>query len=65
MLEQHTNMKMTLTIAGEMLHVLFDGKQVTNRYFPDMQIEYTAPCGTRITQEMLVQVCKRKLQQID
>ena len=57
-------MKMTLCIAGEMVHVLFDGKKVTNRYFPDMEIEYTAPCGTRITQDMLVAVCKNKLKQI-
>lgn len=58
-------MKMTLCIAGEYLHVYFNGKQVTSRHFPDIPIEYTAPCGTRITQDMLVKFCRNKVKKID
>lgn len=58
-------MKLKLCIAGEYLDVFFDGKQVSNTLFPDIPIDYTAPCGTRITQDMLVKVCKDKLKKID
>lgn len=54
--------KISLNIAGESFDVLFDGKKVTTPDFPDQAIEYTAPCGTRINQEMLVQVCKKKIE---
>lgn len=49
-----------LNIAGESFDVMFDGQRVTSTEFPDQPINYTAPCGTRITQEMLVQICKTK-----
>lgn len=58
-------MKLKLCIAGEIVPVFFDGKQVTSKHFPDIPIEYTAPCGTRITQEMLVDICRKKLQTLD
>ena len=51
-----------LNIAGESVPCLFDGKRVTSPNFPDVEMEYLAPCGTRITQEMLVKVCKMKTQ---
>ena len=52
----------TLNIAGEKVRVLFDGELVTSPEFPDQPIDYTAPCGMHITQEMLVQVCHNKTQ---
>jgi len=51
----------TLNIAGEEVRVLFDGERVTSPDFPDQPIDYTAPCGMHITQEMLVQVCNNKI----
>lgn len=53
--------KLTLNISGESFDVLFDGNCVTSPSFPDQPISYQASCGMRITQEMLVQVCKAKL----
>jgi hypothetical protein len=58
-------MRLTLCIAGEMVPVFFDGKRVTSKHFPDIPIEYTAPCGIRITQKMLVDICRKKLQTLD
>ena len=52
----------TLNIAGEQVPCLFDGKRVTSPDFPSVEMEYLAPCGTRITQEMLVTICKNKTQ---
>ncbi len=54
--------KITLNIAGEQVPCLFDGKRVTSPDFPSVEMEYLAPCGMRITQEMLVAVCKNKTQ---
>ena len=51
---------LTLNIAGESMEVLFDGIRVTSRDFPDQPIDYTAPCGTHISQQCLVQICKVK-----
>lgn len=51
-----------LNIAGESVVCLFDGKMVASPDFPTIEMEYLAPCGTRITQEMLVQVCRMKTQ---
>lgn len=53
--------KILLNIAGESFEVFFDGERVTSVEFLDQPINYTASCGTRITQEMLVQVCKAKI----
>jgi hypothetical protein len=58
-------MKLTLNIAGDIIPVFFDGKKVTTIHFPDIPVEYTAPCGTKITQEMLVDICRKKLQTLD
>ena len=51
-----------INIAGDSFPVVFDGERVTTPEFPDISMDYTAPCGTRITQEMLVKVCKNKMQ---
>lgn len=53
--------KITLNIAGEPVPVLFDGQRVTSPDFPDIEMEFVAHCGHRISQEMLVQICKTKL----
>jgi hypothetical protein len=58
-------MKLTLCIGGDIIPVLFDGKKVTTTHFPDIPVEYTAPCGTRITQKMLVDICRKKMQTLD
>jgi hypothetical protein len=55
--------KIMLCIAGESVVCLFDGNRVTSPEFPSVEMEYLAPCGTRITQEMLVNVCKMKTNQ--
>lgn len=57
-------MKLDLCIAGERFDVLFDGEKVVSPHFPDIPIEYTAPCGIRITQAMLVKILVAKLQEI-
>ena len=54
--------KLILNIAGELVPVLFDGSRVTNPDFPDMEVEFVACCGHRITQEMLVDICCDKLE---
>ena len=58
-------MKKTIwvNIAGEAFDVLFDGEKVTSPEFPDQPINYTASCGMKITQEMLIQICKSKILQ--
>jgi hypothetical protein len=53
-----------INIAGDSFPVLFDGEKVAMTQFPDIPVEYTAPCGTKVTQEMLVEVCKNKMQKI-
>jgi hypothetical protein len=50
-----------INIAGDSFPVLFDGEMVAMPQFPDIPVEYTAPCGTRITQAMLVMICAKKL----
>lgn len=55
-----TSYRMKLTIAGESFAVDFDGTIASSPDFPGTPLEYTAPCGTRVTQEMLVAVCKSK-----
>jgi len=50
----------TLIIAGEPVDVLFDGHRVTSPEFPDQNVEFTARCGMRVTQQMLVDICKTK-----
>ena len=57
-------MKLNLCIAGERFDVLFDGEKVVSPHFPDTPIEYTAPCGIRITQTMLVLICAKKVNAI-
>lgn len=52
--------KLTLNIAGEQIAVLFDGKMVTTPEFPAIPMDFTARCGQRISQEMLVQICQQK-----
>jgi hypothetical protein len=52
--------KIKLNIAGDSFDVLFDGDRVTSPEFPDQPINYTASCGTKITQEMLIQICSVK-----
>lgn len=42
--------------------MLFDGVRVSAPEFPDEPVDYTAPCGTHITQAMLVEICKTKTQ---
>ena len=54
--------KIILNIAGEEVPCLFDGKRVTSPDFPSVEMEYLAPCRTRISQEMLVTICKNKTQ---
>lgn len=51
----------TLNIAGEKFNVLFDGEKVTSEFFPEEPIEYVALCGTHVSQEVLVEICKNKL----
>jgi hypothetical protein len=53
--------KVILNIAGERIPVLFDGTRVTSPDFPDIEMEFFAQCGQRISQQMLVDVCKQKL----
>ena len=53
-----------INIAGDSFPVIFDGERVTTPEFPDISMDYTAPCGTRITQEMLIMICAKKLQAI-
>jgi len=55
--------RLTLNIAGEQVPVLFDGERVTSPDFPDIEMEFVAGCGHRISQEMLVQICTTKTQQ--
>lgn len=50
-----------LNIAGERVDVCFDGNMVTTKEFPDIPMNYTAPCGTQITQMMLKLICQKKL----
>jgi hypothetical protein len=50
-----------LNIAGESFPVVFDGEMVSTPEFPDQPINYTASCGMKITQAMLVQICKNKV----
>jgi hypothetical protein len=57
------NLIITLRIAGEVFDVQFDGIKVSTPEFPDEPVDYTSRCGTKITQEMLVNVCKNKIQQ--
>lgn len=52
----------SLNVAGELIDVLFDGKRVTSPEFPDQEMEFTARCGHKITQENLVEICRRKLE---
>ena len=40
----------------------FDGERVTSPDFPSETLDYTSRCGVRITQSMLVEVCKQKTQ---
>lgn len=52
--------KIKLNISGESFDVLYDGNRVSSPEFPDQPINYTASCGMRITQDMLLQICKNK-----
>jgi hypothetical protein len=52
--------KITLNIAGESVPVLFDGNKVTSPDFPDIEMEFFAQCGHRISQQMLVAICQEK-----
>ena len=45
-----------------MYPVLFDGEMVSTPEFPDIPIDYISPCGTRITQAMMVMICKQKME---
>lgn len=56
--------KIILNIAGEQVPVLFDGSRVTSPDFPTMEVEFVAGCGHKITQEMLVNICRDKLEAI-
>jgi hypothetical protein len=51
-----------VSIAGEMYPVLFDGEMVSTPEFPDIPIDYISPCGTRITQALMVMICKQKME---
>jgi hypothetical protein len=55
--------KINLNIAGEKVPVLFDGTRVTSPDFPDIEMEFFAQCGHRISQQMLVAICKEKVNQ--
>jgi hypothetical protein len=50
-----------LNISGEQIPCLFDGTRVTSPDFPDIEMEFLAPCGHRISQQMLVAICKEKV----
>jgi hypothetical protein len=54
--------KIVLNIAGEQVPVLFDGTRVTSPDFPNIEVEFVAGCGHRISQEMLVGICHDKLE---
>jgi len=56
--------KITLNIAGEQVPVLFDGSRVTSPDFPDSTIDFVAFCGHRISQEMLVNICRDKIKSL-
>ena len=56
--------EITLNIAGEQVPVLFDGTRVTSPDFPDSNIDFVAFCGNRISQEMLVNICRDKLESL-
>ena len=53
-----------LNIAGDKFDVVFDGESVTSPVFPGQLIDYVAPCGLHVTQELLLRVCVRKLQEL-
>jgi hypothetical protein len=50
-----------VNIAGEVFPVLFDGRVASTPDFPNIPIEYISHCGIKITQAMMVSICKRKL----
>jgi hypothetical protein len=55
-----------LNLGGEMTHVLFDGDSAFEPLFPTEKIvSIKSPCGTIIGQEILVEICKAKMAQID
>ena len=60
-------MKQTIwiNIAGDSFPVVFDGETVSTPEFPNIPMSYTAKCGTRITQNMLVLICAKKLNALD
>ena len=55
---------LTLMIAGEYVRVVLDLEKnmVETAEFPNIPAEFTARCGHRITQEMLVDICHDKLE---
>jgi hypothetical protein len=56
----------TLNIAGELHHVLFDGKIVSDPLFPKEPIsKIVARCCHVIDQETLVKICEDKLKIIE
>lgn len=52
---------MELNIAGERFAVDYDGSVVSSPDFPGLPLEYRAPCGVRVSQEVLVSICRSKL----
>jgi hypothetical protein len=48
-----------LNFSGERVAVLYDGKRVTSPYFPDIEMEFMAECGVKVTQIQLCDICSR------
>lgn len=56
---------LVLNLAGEYVHVLFDGESVYEPLFPTEKIvSIRSKCGTIISHDILVEICKAKMSQI-
>lgn len=57
---------MSVVAAGKSHIVLFDGDSVYDKRFPDEKIQgITSSCGARINQEQLVEICKKKMENMN
>jgi hypothetical protein len=54
-----------INIAGDAFPVVFDGETVSTPEFPNIPMSYTAKCGVKITQAMLVLICAKKLDALE
>lgn len=58
--------ELILNLGGELVHVLFDGECVYEPLFPTEKIiSFKSRCGTIIEQDILAEICKAKMSQIN